>query len=137
MRERGVISMCDSPLQVSNPAINHYQGKLNKKDISVIMGEIADNYMKNFAMIIPKTAIYLLNGCRVVGATKQEFDDFKKWFEGQHYQQLQLNGMGLDMWARYNDLVIDHIAYSMQHLFINWKNNPPSTDGYGYREFEI
>lgn len=83
-----------------------------------------DSYLENFGMIIPTTAVYQLNGYCIFGAAAQEFENFKKWFEGQRYQQVQLNGRNLDMWIRYNDMGIDHIGYSIQELFKRWKENP-------------
>lgn len=94
------------------------------------------DYLKNFAMVIPSTAIYQFKGYQIFRATAKEFDEFKKWFEGQKYQQVQLNGSDLDMWVRRTDLVHDHIGYSLQNLFDNWKANPPKT-GYGFTSFEI
>ena len=100
------------------------------------MDKPEDNYLKNFGMMIPATAINQLRGCEVMGATRQEFDDFKKWFEEQKYQQLQLNGVDIDMWVRRTALVHDHVGYSIQDLFRRWKENPPQS-GYGYTSFEI
>lgn len=100
-----------------------------KEQALASMGEMDNKgFMENFAMIIPKTAIYQLNGVSIFGATKEDFDGFKKWFESQNYQQLQLNGQNLDLWIRYNDMVIDSIGYSLQNLFKQWKENPPSNE---------
>lgn len=99
------------------------------------MGE-KDDYLKNFGMLIPATATYQLRGCEIVGATAQEFSVFKEWFEGDKYQQVQLNGVNLDMWVRRTDLIHDYIGYSIQRLFNEWKKNPPQT-GYGFTFFEI
>jgi hypothetical protein len=44
-----------------------------------------DDYLKNFAIMFPTTAVYQLRDCNIFGATWQEFGEFKAWFEGQHY----------------------------------------------------
>lgn len=87
-------------------------------------------YRKNFGIMIPQTALYQLRGYYITGATQEEFDRFESWFEQQRYEQLQLRGISIDMWIRWNDIVVDHIGYSIQHLFENWKENPPSKGGY-------
>lgn len=94
------------------------------------MEEPADNYLKNFAIMIPECPVHVLHDCMIINARGQEFKAFVEWFEKQKYQQVSLAEKKLDMWIRYNDLVIDSIGYSMQKLFDNWKANPPSKEGF-------
>jgi hypothetical protein len=89
-----------------------------------------EEVFKNFALMIPTTAIYQLQGYTIYGAAGQEINDFKKWFDGQNFQQLQLNGMPLDMWIRYNDMIVDQVGHTLQGLFNNWKQNQPAQDGF-------
>ncbi len=101
------------------------------------MKEPADDHLKNFALLMPKTAILLFNGCTISGGTGKEYKDFKEWFEKQRYQQLSLGEMKVDIWIRHNDLIVDHVGYSMQNLFNNWKTDPPKEVGYSFRSFSI
>lgn len=92
---------------------------------------------ENFSMMIPKYPTFCISGC-CVNADPKEWNEFIKWMNKEEFIQLGLGEWKWDIWARNNDLVKDSVAFSLQRLFDNWKNNPPEKGfSYSYHSFPI
>lgn len=94
--------------------------------------EQPEKYFENFAIMIPKFATHFHNGCIVVNASGEEWVNFMGWLDKQKFLQLSAGDIKMDLWARNNDLVLDHIALSLQKLFDHWKENPPKENEIQY-----
>ncbi len=89
-----------------------------------MQSEKTNTSFQNFAIAIPQTATYLLSGCAVMNATKEEWNDFKVWFDKEGFLQLGVGQWKWDIWGRHNDLVVDGVCRTLQGWFNEWKKRP-------------
>lgn len=80
-------------------------------------------HLKNFAMMIPKFATHVYNGCFVHNATGKEWIKFVEYVQAELIQ-LTAETEKLDLWINKDPFGLGRTHQSLQRWFDQWKYPP-------------